>query len=128
MAVIRNMSHKLSELRPRVRMERMHELRRVLLSGFAMQSVFLLAKIFINKTLHVVFVSGPQTLLGIPDGIEPPTLDHQILGAPDYEVRIQFKLLVFGFPCQDLIEIHHPPFSPIRLMTWVLYGASLRGR
>ena len=91
-------------------MKRLHEFDTVPLPGLPLQSFLLLGQFFVDEALYVILVSRPQILLGILDGVESSTLDHQILGAPDNEIGIDLRLLILHLPHLDLIEIHYPPF------------------
>src|SRR4051812_16627912 len=108
MAVVGDVSEKLTELRPGTTAKRTQILDLIVVARLLVQPRSLSLQILINKALDVVLISRPDTLLFVPNRIEGSTLDHQIFRSTDFEIWIQLQSFLCLF-YSDLIEVHNPP-------------------
>ena len=114
MGGVRNMIHVASELKPAGAAEVTHELRMNHALDLFAELILVAHNILVDESLYIVLVRRPQALLLVPDREEVSTLDHQILGSSDLEVRIYLNDSVSSLTFLDRVKIHLPSLPLLR--------------
>src|SRR5690606_31662081 len=108
------MIHVASELEPAGAAEVTHELWVNDALGLFAELILILHDVFVHEALNIILVRRPQARFLVPDGKEVATLDHQILGSSNFEIRIDPNDTVATLAFLDCVKIHLPSLPLLR--------------